>query len=285
MIAQSIGNGNPHENTPKRPDDGEPRRELRMTDPSALLAAIEQAALHAGDVILEIYETDFDVDQKADDSPVTEADVRAEAVILEALRTLTPEIPVVAEEEAAAGKTPAVEDAFWLVDPLDGTREFLNRNGEFTVNIALVRNGHPVLGVVHAPAREVTYTGIVGDGASIRDGDGPSEAIAVRTPPESGLTIASSRRHGSDSDLERFLGDYTVADRIICGSSLKFCLVAAGDADLYPRFGPTMEWDTAAGHAVLAAAGGALTTTGGDPFVYGKNGFRNPGFIAWGGLR
>lgn len=256
-----------------------------MTDPAALLAAIEQAALQAGEVILEIYETDFDVDQKSDNSPVTEADVKAEAVILDALRTLTPDIPIVAEEEAAAGKIPAVDDAFWLVDPLDGTREFLNRNGEFTVNIALVRDGDPVLGVVHAPARDVTYTGIVGDGATIRDGDAPAETIAVRTPPETGLTIASSRRHGSDSELERFLRGYTVADRIICGSSLKFCLVAAGDADLYPRFGPTMEWDTAAGHAVLAAAGGRLTTTDGSAFMYGKTDFLNPGFIAWGGIR
>jgi 3'(2'), 5'-bisphosphate nucleotidase len=267
------------------PIDGLRRREHRVTDPAALLAAIEQAALQAGEVILEIYETDFDVDRKADNSPVTEADVKAEAVILDALLALTPDIPIVAEEEAAAGKTPTIGDAFWLVDPLDGTREFLNRNGEFTVNIALVRNGNPVLGVVHAPARDVTYTGIVGDGAAIRDGGGPPEAIAVRTPPETGLTIASSRRHGSDADLERFLGDYTVTDRIICGSSLKFCLVAAGDADLYPRFGPTMEWDTAAGHAVLAAAGGRLTTTDGDAFVYGKPDFRNPGFIAWGALR
>lgn len=256
-----------------------------MTDSAALLAAIEQAALRAGDVILEIYETDFDVDQKADDSPVTEADVQAEAVILTALQDLTPNLPIVAEEEAAAGKTPDVEDAFWLVDPLDGTREFLNRNGEFTVNIALVRNGKPVLGVVHAPARDVTYTGIVGVGATIRDGSGPPEPITVRPPPESGLTIASSRRHGSDAALEQFLENYTVADRIICGSSLKICLVAAGDADLYPRFGPTMEWDTAAGHAVLAAAGGNLTTTDGDAFLYGKADFRNPGFIAWGGLR
>ncbi len=255
-----------------------------MTDPAALLAEIEKAALQAGKVILEIYDTDFDVDQKADDSPVTEADVKAEAVILKALQALTPDIPIVAEEEAAAGKTPAVEDAFWLVDPLDGTREFLNRNGEFTVNIALVRDGHPVLGVVHAPARDVTYAGVVGAGATIRDGDGLPEPITVRMPPEKGLTIASSRRHGSDFELESFLADYTVADRIICGSSLKFCLVASGDADLYPRFGPTMEWDTAAGHAVLAASGGKLTTTDGDAFVYGKNGFRNPGFIAWGGL-
>lgn len=256
-----------------------------MTDPAALLAAIEQAALRAGEVILEIYETDFDVDRKADNSPVTEADVKAEAVILDALQALTPDIPIVAEEEAAAGKTPAVDDAFWLVDPLDGTREFLHRNGEFTVNIALVRNGSPVLGVVHAPASNVTYTGIVGEGAAIRDGSGPPESITVRTPPKTGLTIATSRRHGSDAELEQFLEGYAIADRIVCGSSLKLCLVAAGDADLYPRFGPTMEWDTAAGHAVLAAAGGSLTTTDGDAFVYGKADFRNPGFIAWGGLR
>ena len=249
-----------------------------MTDPAMLLSAIERAALIAGKVILEIYETDFDIDQKDDDSPVTEADVKAEAVILDALRLLTPDVPIVAEEEAAAGRMPAVSDTFWLVDPLDGTREFLNRNGEFTVNIGLIRDGAPALGVVHAPARDVTYAGIVGVGATIRDGDEAPEAITVRTPPRAGLTIASSRRHGSDADLEQFLSDYTVADRIVCGSSLKFCLVAAGDADIYPRFGPTMEWDTAAGHAVLTAAGG-------EAFVYGKTGFRNPGFIAWGGLR
>src|SRR3546814_323099 len=209
---------------------------------------------------------------------------RAEAIITHGLKTLTPDLPVVAEEAASAGYLPAVEDGpFWLVDPLDGTKEFLNRNGEFTVNIALIYDRCPVLGVVSAPALDVTFAGAVGMGAERMQGEAAPQPIQVRVPPAEGLTIVASRRHGDPEALQRYLGDRRVAERKSIGSSLKFCLVAAGDADLYPRFGPTMEWDTAAGHAVLAAAGGRVTTVEGDAFLYAKPGFANPPFIAHGG--
>jgi 3'(2'), 5'-bisphosphate nucleotidase len=256
-----------------------------MIDCAALLPEIDAAARKAGEAILAVYSTDFDVERKSDDSPVTQADLDAERIILDVLRRLTPDIPVVAEEEVSAGRTPDVGDRFWLVDPLDGTREFLSRNGEFTVNIALVQDRRPILGVVHAPARGLTFTGFLPGHATRQEGDGPAKRIAVRTPPPDGLTVVASRRHGSVEEGELFLEGRTVADRIACGSSLKFCVVAAGEADVYPRFGRTMEWDTAAGHAVLAAAGGRLTTTDGNEFLYRKPGFENPGFIAWGGLR
>jgi 3'(2'), 5'-bisphosphate nucleotidase len=256
-----------------------------MTGTAALLPEIVAAARRAGEAILAIYRTDFDVERKADDSPVTQADLDAERIILEVLRRLTPDIPVVAEEEVSAGRTPDVGDRFWLVDPLDGTREFLSRNGEFTVNIALIENQRPVLGVVHAPDKHLTFTGCLPDGATRQDGDGPVRRITVRTPPAEGLTVVSSRRHGSAEEREHFLEGRKIASRITCGSSLKFCVVASGDADVYPRFGPTMEWDTAAGHAVLAAAGGCLTTPDGADFLYRKPDFLNSNFIAWGGLR
>ena len=256
-----------------------------MIDCAALLPEIEAAARRAGDAILAVYRTDFDVERKADESPVTQADLDAERIILDALRRIAPDIPAVAEEEVAAGRMPEVGDRFWLVDPLDGTREFLGRNGEFTVNIALVENRRPILGVVHAPARGLTFTGHAAGTATRQKGDGPSESIAVREPPGIGLTVVASRRHGSAAEREHFLEGRKVAERIACGSSLKFCVVASGEADVYPRFGPTMEWDTAAGHAVLAAAGGRITTTDGREFLYRKPGFENPDFIAWGGLR
>ena len=216
---------------------------------------------------------------------MTQADLDAERIILEVLRQLTPDIPVVAEEEVSAGRVPDVGERFWLVDPLDGTREFLNRNGEFTVNIALIENRVPVLGVVHAPDRKLTFTGRMPGEATRQEGDGPVRRIRVRTPPAEGLTVVASRRHGSATELDGFLQGRTVADRVSCGSSLKFCVVASGEADVYPRFGPTMEWDTAAGHAVLAAAGGCITMTDGADFLYRKPDFLNPYFIAWGGLR
>jgi len=256
-----------------------------MIDHAALLPALVAVSKRAGEIILAIYRTDFDVEQKADYSPVTQADIDAEAIILETLRRLTPHVPIVAEEEVSAGRIPDVGDCFWLVDPLDGTREFLSRNGEFTVNIALIRDRQPVLGVVHAPERGVTYTGSQPGGATRQKGDGPVEPIRVRTPPAAGLTVVASRRHGSGSEIDRFLNGRKVADRVTFGSSLKFCVVASGEADIYPRFGPTMEWDTAAGHAVLAAAGGCLTNTDGSDFLYRKPDFRNPNFIAWGGMR
>ena len=255
-----------------------------MIDIAALLPKIEQAARRAGEAIMEIYATDFEVEQKDDASPVTAADIAAEAIILEALKDLTPDIPVIAEEETAAGRQPDVTgNRFWLVDPLDGTREFLVRNGEFTVNIGLVEDRRPVLGVVHAPALSLTFTGSRQTPATRQEGNAPPETAQVRPIPKAGVTISASRRHGSGDELDRFLEGRHVIDRIIRGSSLKFCIVAAGEADIYPRFGPTMEWDTAAGHAVLAAAGGRVTTIDGEDFLYGKPDFANPPFVAWGG--
>lgn len=235
----------------------------------------------AGAVVMEVYGTDFTVMGKQDASPVTEADQRAEALILPALAALTPDIPVIAEEAVAAGNVPSVGERFWLVDPLDGTKEFISRNGEFTVNVALVENGSPVLGVVFAPAIGRLFGGIVGEEAFVEDAAG-RRPIQCRVPPEQGLTVVASRSHGDAAALEAFLAGRKVEKLINAGSSLKLCLVASGEADVYPRLGRTMEWDIAAGHAVLAAAGGRVTQVDGAPFLYGKPDFANPHFVAWG---
>ncbi|HYG85684.1 MAG TPA: 3'(2'),5'-bisphosphate nucleotidase CysQ [Azospirillum sp.] len=258
-----------------------------MTDPAVakLLPTVRTIAHEAGQVILRFYNTRFDVTTKADGSPVTQADHAAEAVILPALHHLTPGIPVVAEEEVAAGRVPDVSGGrFWLVDPLDGTKEFLNRNGEFTVNIALIDNGKPILGVVCAPATGDLYAG-AGAGTAVHWIEGRHDyAITVRKAPADGLTVVASRSHGDPGETDKFLSAFTVKERISCGSSLKFCALACGKADLYPRFGRTMEWDTAAGHAVLLAAGGRVCVAGSqDPLTYGKPGFENPHFVAYGG--
>jgi 3'(2'), 5'-bisphosphate nucleotidase len=250
-------------------------------DLARLLPAIVTLAERAGALILEHYRDGVAVRAKADASPVTVADEAAEALILEGLAEITPEIPVVAEETVAAGHVPELGDGrFWLVDPLDGTKEFLSRNGEFTVNIALIEGREPVLGVVFAPALGKVWWGARGAGAMLRDAAG-ERPIAARARPASGVVAVASRSH-SDPQTEAFLDQMGVAERISAGSSLKFCLVAEGRADVYPRFGPTMEWDTAAGHAVLRAAGGQVTTRDGAPFTYRKPGFRNPEFIARG---
>jgi 3'(2'), 5'-bisphosphate nucleotidase len=254
-----------------------------MQDLDRLLPEIVALADRAGAVILEHYHGDVAVRAKADASPVTAADEAAEAVILAHLAKLTPAIPVVAEETVAAGHVPEIDDGpFWLVDPLDGTKEFLSRNGEFTVNIALIEGREPILGVVLAPARDQAWWGARGKGATARDADGGTRAISVRRPPAGGLVAIASRSH-RDAETQGFLDQAGVGNCISAGSSLKFCLVAEGKADLYPRFGRTMEWDVAAGHAVLAAAGGRVTTRDGAPFLYRKPGFENPAFIARGG--
>jgi len=244
------------------------------------------AAVEAGRAECEIYAGAFKVHHKQDASPVTAADHAAEAIILEHLARLAPGVPVIAEEEAAAGRIPEVADEFFLVDPLDGTKEFIAKRGEFTVNIALIRNGLPVLGVVFAPANGKLFAGDVAAGQAFRSAQKPDpsqlaerSAIKVRQPPPKGLTAVASRSH-SNRETEAYLARSNVVDTVSVGSSLKFCLVAAGEADLYPRLGPTMEWDTAAGHAVLAAAGGKVLTLQGAPLRYGKPEFRNPSFIA-----
>ncbi|MBS0305897.1 MAG: 3'(2'),5'-bisphosphate nucleotidase CysQ [Proteobacteria bacterium] len=275
-------------------------------NPSELLDRVAAIARRAGALILEVYGTDFAVAAKSDASPVTLADERAEALIVAELERLDPATPIVAEEAVAAGRVPSIERGrFWLVDPLDGTREFVARNGEFTVNIALVEHGRPVLGVVHAPALGRTYAGAVGavgavgasggkgavgaagaagaSGAAWMEDAAGRRPIRCRTPPPAGLTVVASRSHGDAQALERFLAGRRVASLASAGSSLKLCLVAAGEADLYPRLGRTMEWDIAAGHAIVAAAGGQVSRIDdGTPLAYGKPGFDNPHFVASG---
>lgn len=247
-----------------------------------LAAELENVAIAAGEVILRIYNSDFTHDRKQDHSPVTEADVAAEKVITAALNRLTPEIPVIAEEDAAAnGLPPEAAKLFWLVDPLDGTKEFIARNGEFTVNIALIENGVPTVGVVHLPVLGETFS-TDGKQAWRSLANQPRHQIKARSIPPEGAVMTISRSHAEKELVKASEMGVRIADTLVAGSSLKFCRLAEGAADLYPRFGPTMEWDTAAGHAVLAAAGGSVRELDGRPLTYGKPGFRNPHFIARG---
>jgi 3'(2'),5'-bisphosphate nucleotidase len=258
-----------------------------MTPPDLLPSLIE-AALAAGGEIERIYAEGCAAEEKADGSPVTLADRNAEAIILERLARAFPEIPVLAEEEAAAGRIPALGNRFFCVDPLDGTRGFVQRNGEFTVNIGLIEDGAPVAGVIYAPVPRLLYYGARGEGAFRVRGGGGEEPIRPRVRPASGLTAVGSRSHASHGTAEKgaHLG---IAEFVASSSSLKFCLVAEGTADVYPRHGTTAEWDTAAGQAILEAAGGrvmALDEEGRETgaLAYGKvsERFLNPPFIAWG---
>jgi 3'(2'), 5'-bisphosphate nucleotidase len=252
-----------------------------MLAPILLLPKVIAVAEQAAAVILEHYAGGTTISAKADASPVTAADEAAEAVILDGLRGLTPGLPIVAEEAVAQGQVPDVgEGAFWLVDPLDGTKEFISKNGEFTVNIGLVEDRQPILGVVLAPAKGIAWWGALGQGACRREA-GEVRRIQVRPWPSKGMVAVASRSH-RDAETDAWLAAEGITETVSAGSSLKFCLVAEGKADVYPRFGPTMEWDVAAGHAVLRAAGGRVLTVEGVPFRYAKPGFRNPGFIAYG---
>lgn len=247
-----------------------------------LLEAARRAAREASKAILEVYATQFDVRRKEDASPVTEADERAEHLIIAALAKAAPDIPAIAEELAAAQGLPEAPPLFWLVDPLDGTKEFVARNGEFSINIGLIEGDRPVLGVIHVPTRNVTYSGAGLGTAQRQENDAAPLAIEARRVPKSGQVVVHSRSHIDSNRLDAFLVSYPTARRKISGSAVKFCLIAEGSADLYPRLGPTMEWDTAAGQAVLEAAGGAVTTLQGAPLRYAKPGYRNPDFIARG---
>jgi 3'(2'), 5'-bisphosphate nucleotidase len=255
-----------------------------------LFEAMIAAAIAAGKVAHDIYRAGFDVQNKADHSPVTDADRAAEAVILRHLAIAAPNIPIVAEEEVAAGRIPTVGSEFFLVDPLDGTKEFIQKRGDFTVNIALIRAGSPVMGVVYAPANSKLFAGDIEANIAFRSDQNTDvefsadrRHIRVRPVPSDGLTVVSSRSH-STPETDAYLAAYKITERVSVGSSLKFCLVAAAEADLYPRLGPTMEWDTAAGHAVLVAAGGSVWAPEGKPLRYGKKGFRNSFFLASGTL-
>ena len=258
-------------------------------DLTRLTSRLTAIALAAGRRITEVRNRPHAVTAKGDGSPLTEADLAAEEVIAAGLAEAAPGMPVLSEE---AAERPDFDPAgtFLLVDPLDGTREFVGASGEFTVNIALISAGRPLCGVVHAPALGRIWRGIVGRGAetaAVPDGAG-AESLAwrpsrVRPKPAGALTAVASRSH-LDAATEAFLAGLAVAEHRSIGSSLKFCLVADGEADVYPRFGPTMEWDTGAGQAVLEAAGGRVTRPDGGAFTYGKatDGYRNGPFIAWG---
>jgi 3'(2'), 5'-bisphosphate nucleotidase len=247
-----------------------------------MLDTARRAAFAAGEAIMAVYAQDFDVRQKLDKTPVTEADLAAERVIVEILQTAFPDIPIVSEELVDAEGLPPAASRFWVVDPLDGTREFVAKNGEFSVCIGLVEDGRPVLGVLHGPAVGLTYAAN-GPGTATRQRRGGAiEPIRARTASPDGFVVVHSRSHENSRRVGEFLQNFSVLERRKCGSALKFGLIAAGEADLYPRFGTTMEWDTAAGQAILEAAGGRVETMSGEPLTYGKPGLKNDGFIAWG---
>lgn len=244
------------------------------------LQIVRDIARAAGDTVLQFYSAQVEVEWKAPGNPVTAADHSANALILEHLHRHFPGEAVLAEE-TTDDMSRLGRDIVWFVDPLDGTKEFISRNGEFTVNIALIEHGEPVLGLVHAPALKKTFAGATGCGAFIENCIG-RRPIKCRRPPLEGLSVVASRSHGDAAALDAFLAGRKVGELKSAGSSLKLCLIAAGEADLYPRLGRTMEWDIAAGHAVLVAAGGSVTQLSGSRLNYGKPGFDNPHFVAQG---
>jgi 3'(2'), 5'-bisphosphate nucleotidase len=248
----------------------------------ALLDVVIEAALAAGEAIMRVYAEPFEVMQKSDQTPVTEADLASERVIVRMLTAAFPDIPIVSEETAPEDgfKPPAAR--FWVVDPLDGTKEFIAKNGEFCVCIGLVEDERPVLGVVHGPAIGTTYAAY-GPGTAIRAKDGGAfEPIAARVPALEGVAVIHSRTNANSRRLAEYFQGRSILERISCGSALKFGVLAAGEADLYPRFGTTMEWDTAAGQAILEAAGGSVVRAEGGPLAYGKHDLKNDAFLAWG---
>jgi len=267
------------------------RLDLAKAGPDEAAIVLARVALAAGPGVMAEYAHAGPARTKGDGSPVTAADERAEATIRERLAAWTAPIPIVAEEATAAGAPMVVAERFVLVDPLDGTREFIAHNGEFTVNVALIERGQPIAGAVYAPALDrLWFAGARAFACAAPLGaDLPQpqawRALKVRAAPPA-LTALASRSH-CDPATEAFLAGLPIGDRRSAGSSLKFCVIAEGEGDVYPRFGPTMEWDTAAGDAVLRAAGGATLAVEGGPLLYGKiaAGLRNGGFVAWGDLR
>lgn len=257
-----------------------------------LAPVLFETAQRAGQVIRDIYAGGLEVRRKEDASPVTDADEAAEEIILADLARHAPGIPVIAEEAVTAGRIPETGDVFFLVDPLDGTREFVRGTGEFTVNIALVRDGAPCFGIIHTPAVGGMFITLgeshavradVGTGKTLALADAALTKLRTRAPIPGRLTAVASRSSMND-ETQAFLDRHGVSETRSAGSSLKFCVIAAGEADVYPRLAPTSEWDTAAGDAILRAAGGVVLREDGTPLNYGKRqeGYLNPGFIAWG---
>jgi 3'(2'), 5'-bisphosphate nucleotidase len=251
-------------------------------NPRELIDPITDLAIEAGQAILEVYATDFDVQAKGDESPLTQADLASHRCIVAGLTSLTPDVPVISEEDGL----PEFEERrqwqrYWLIDPLDGTKEFVNRNGEFTVNIALIDNGRPILGVVHVPVQEKSYIGCEGHGSELRQGD-TTTSISVASSSATPVRIVGSRSHRGSS-LDAFLEKIGDTDLVPMGSSLKFCVIAEGRADVYPRLGPTSEWDTGAAQAVVEQAGGKVLELDGKPLSYNqKEDILNPFFVVLG---
>jgi 3'(2'),5'-bisphosphate nucleotidase len=265
---------------------------MPLPDDATLVDALIAASIAAGEIIIKVRNAGLSVEKKEDKSPVTEADRAAERIIAEHLARVAPGIAMIGEEATSEGRVPKVGDAFFLVDPLDGTREFVKGGNDFTVNIGLVRNGKPAVGVIFVPATGKLYGGAVGSGAwkaAVLSGKASARtAMRVRHPPEGPIDVVASRSHRT-KETDAFIAKFDVAQLVSAGSSVKFCVVAAGEADLYPRLGTTMQWDTAAGEAILRAAGGDVVTMEGTPLRYGPNGagidaFRNPWFVATGGV-
>lgn len=265
---------------------------MRLEEYRHLVEALLPSVLAAGRIEMAHFASGVAVETKADTTPVTAADHEAEELLIAGLHRVAPGVPVIAEEEVAAGRTPATENAFFLVDPLDGTRAFINRSPEFTINIGLVEGGQPVFGIIYAPALDLLFATlgphesvearISPDADGVRLADVTLTRLATRAPDPAGLIAFASRSHAAQS-TDEFLRQLPIAEKRKASSSLKFCLIARGEADLYARLGQTSEWDTAAGHAILAAAGGSVTTLDGRPLIYGKKdaGYANPHFVAW----
>jgi 3'(2'), 5'-bisphosphate nucleotidase len=249
----------------------------------ALIDDLADAAREAGEAILAVVRSGFDVEAKRDSSPVTEADRAAELIILAALARAAPGVPVIAEEEVAAGRIPAHDDCYFLVDPLDGTKEFVRGGDDYTVNIGLIESGAPKLGIVFAPATGRLHGGCVGGGAWVDEGHGRRP---IRTRPRGEqVTAVASKSHLNQATIDYLEAAVGTCGYVSIGSSLKFCMVAEGEADIYPRAAPTSEWDTAAGHAVLLAAGGLVDGPDGRPLRYGKPTFLNRAFVATSGWK
>lgn len=254
-----------------------------MDDHARLLDELAEAAREAGEAILGVMRRGFDVETKRDASPVTEADRAAELIILAALARAVPGVPVIAEEEVAAGRIPTHEDTYFLVDPLDGTKEFIRGGDDFTVNIGLIENGKPTLGVVFAPATGRLHGGWTVSGAWLDEGGGRRTIQTRSRGPQ--LTAVASKSHLNQQTIDYLQIAAGTCEYVAVGSSLKFCIVAEGQADIYPRASPTSEWDTAAGHAILVAAGGLVDGPDGCPLLYGKHAFLNRAFVATSGWK